>query len=49
MAVSAGGFLAVTCLLLGIIAHYVAVGVVNLVAFFSDIEVSIENPAGPGL
>jgi 2-methylaconitate cis-trans-isomerase PrpF len=46
MAVSGGCCLAAACLLPGTIAHEVAVGVSSPVGSYTDIEVSIENPAG---
>ncbi|RON51821.1 PrpF protein [Pseudomonas frederiksbergensis] len=46
MAVSGGCCLAAACLLPGTTAHEVAVGVSSPVGSYSDIEVSIENPAG---
>ncbi|MCI8211181.1 PrpF protein [Pseudomonas sp. S25] len=46
MAVSGGCCLAAACLLPGTVAHKIAVGIAEPVASFSDIEVSIENPAG---
>ncbi|MBV4510210.1 PrpF protein [Pseudomonas sp. SWRI22] len=46
MAVSGGCCLAAACLLPGTTAHDVAVGVSCPLGAYSDIEVSIENPAG---
>ncbi len=46
MAVSGGCCLAAACLLPGTVAHKIAMGIAEPVASFSDIEVSIENPAG---
>lgn len=46
MAVSGGCCLAAACLLAGTVAHRLAVGIVQPTPWFSDIEVSIENPAG---
>ena len=46
MAVSGGCCLAAACLLPGSTAHEVAVGISNPTASYSDIDVSIENPAG---
>jgi len=46
MAVSGGCCLAAACMLVGSVAHERAVGVSSPTASFSDIEVSIENPAG---
>ncbi|MCQ3029636.1 PrpF protein [Pseudomonas syringae] len=46
MAVSGGCCLAAACLLPGTVAYKVAVGIAQPGAEFSDIEVSIENPAG---
>lgn len=46
MAVSGGCCLAAACLIEGTTAHSVARGIVPPTAFFTDIEVSIENPAG---
>ncbi|MBT2339287.1 MULTISPECIES: PrpF domain-containing protein [Pseudomonas] len=46
MAVSGGCCLAAACLLAGSTAHAVAVGLKNVSASYTDVEVSIENPAG---
>jgi 2-methylaconitate cis-trans-isomerase PrpF len=46
MAVSGGCCLAAACLLAGSTAHTVAVGLKGISATYSDVEVSIENPAG---
>lgn len=46
MAVSGGCCLAAACLLAGSTAHAVAVGLKGISATYSDVEVSIENPAG---
>lgn len=46
MAVSGGCCLATACLIAGTVANEVAVGVSIPLSSFSDIEVSIENPAG---
>ncbi|WP_110948354.1 PrpF domain-containing protein [Pseudomonas bohemica] len=46
MAVSGGCCLAAACLLAGSTAHAVAEGLKGISATYSDVEVSIENPAG---
>ncbi len=46
LAVSGGCCLAAACMLSGTTAHQVAVGVSSPSTSFTDIEVSIENPAG---